>query len=229
MIAVGTHDVDALIDVIVEMTTPPPGNRHARVARRHRAWLNRYLLVGVGQLDMTAIIDSGMELLHRHKLVLPADLALLFRVLLAAAGSRSRCRHGGPRHRVAAAVPRVDDGRPLQPEAGRRNVAQFTARAGSTSSPAFPRMSSAARTAPNRNASASTFGSAIPTTRRSPRRRPRNRRSVLAGSAAHGPAGRSDDRRRVDSRSRRRRRRRHDVAAAHRRPRDDAVLGHPGS
>jgi ubiquinone biosynthesis protein len=45
-------------------------------------WLNRYLLVGVGELDMTAIIDSGMALLHRHKLVLPADLALLFRVLL---------------------------------------------------------------------------------------------------------------------------------------------------
>ena len=34
------------------------------------------------QLDMAAIIDSGMELLHRHQLVLPADLALLFRVLL---------------------------------------------------------------------------------------------------------------------------------------------------
>ena len=45
-------------------------------------WLNRYLLVGVGQLDMTAMVSSGMDLLHRHKLVLPADLALLFRVLL---------------------------------------------------------------------------------------------------------------------------------------------------
>jgi ubiquinone biosynthesis protein len=31
---------------------------------------------------MTAIVSSGMELLHRRKLVLPADLALLFRVLL---------------------------------------------------------------------------------------------------------------------------------------------------
>ena len=46
------------------------------------AWMNRYLLVGVGELDMTAIVSSGMELLHRRKLVLPADLALLFRVLL---------------------------------------------------------------------------------------------------------------------------------------------------
>jgi ubiquinone biosynthesis protein len=45
-------------------------------------WINRYLLVGVGQLDMNGIMSSGMKLLHEHKLVLPADLALLFRVLL---------------------------------------------------------------------------------------------------------------------------------------------------
>ena len=45
-------------------------------------WLNRYLLIGVGQLDMNAIMSSGMKLLHDHRLVLPADLALLFRVLL---------------------------------------------------------------------------------------------------------------------------------------------------
>ena len=46
------------------------------------AWLNRYLLVGIGHLDIAAIMGSGMQLLHDHKLVLPADLALLFRVLL---------------------------------------------------------------------------------------------------------------------------------------------------
>jgi ubiquinone biosynthesis protein len=44
--------------------------------------LNRDLLVGVGHLDMAAIIDTGMQLLRDNKLVLPADLALLFRVLL---------------------------------------------------------------------------------------------------------------------------------------------------
>ena len=45
-------------------------------------WLNRYLLIGVGQLDMNGIIASGMQLLHEHRLVVPADLALLLRVLL---------------------------------------------------------------------------------------------------------------------------------------------------
>jgi ubiquinone biosynthesis protein len=82
VIAVGTRDVDALVDTFVELTTPPPGIDMRDLRADVEMWLNRYLLVGVGQLDMTAIVSSGMDLLHRHKLVLPADLALLFRVLL---------------------------------------------------------------------------------------------------------------------------------------------------
>ena len=46
------------------------------------AWMDRYLLAGVAHLDMAGIIASGMELMRKHHLVLPADLALLFRVLL---------------------------------------------------------------------------------------------------------------------------------------------------
>jgi ubiquinone biosynthesis protein len=82
VIAIGTRDVDATIDVIVEMTSPPPSSDMRGLRADIESWLNHYLLVGVGQLDMTAIVDSGMALLHSHKLVLPADLALLFRVLL---------------------------------------------------------------------------------------------------------------------------------------------------
>ena len=82
VIAVGTHDVDTLVDVVVEMTTPPPSVDIVALRSDIEAWLNRYLLVGVGHLDITGIMNSGMQLLHEHKLVLPADLALLFRVLL---------------------------------------------------------------------------------------------------------------------------------------------------
>jgi ubiquinone biosynthesis protein len=82
VIAIGTRDVDAVIDVIVDMTTPPPGTDMRALRADIETWLNRYLLVGVGHLDMTAVVNSGMELLHNHRLVLPADLALLFRVLL---------------------------------------------------------------------------------------------------------------------------------------------------
>jgi ubiquinone biosynthesis protein len=82
VIAVGTHDVDTLVDVVVEMTTPPPSVDIVELRSDVEAWLNRYLLVGVGHLDITGIMNSGMQLLHENKLVLPADLALLFRVLL---------------------------------------------------------------------------------------------------------------------------------------------------
>ena len=82
VIAVGTRDVDALIDIVVELTTPPPDVDMRALRSAIETWLNRYLLVGVGQLDMNGIIASGMQLLHEHRLVVPADLALLLRVLL---------------------------------------------------------------------------------------------------------------------------------------------------
>jgi ubiquinone biosynthesis protein len=82
VIAAGTHDLDGLIDVIVEITTPPPTVDMNRLRSQIDAWLNRYLLVGVGHLDMAGIISTGMQLLHDNGLVLPADLSLLFRVML---------------------------------------------------------------------------------------------------------------------------------------------------
>jgi ubiquinone biosynthesis protein len=82
VIATGTHDVDALVDTVVELTTPPPDVDMRALRSSIETWLNRYLLVGVGQLDMDGIVDSGMQLLHAHRLVVPADLALLLRVLL---------------------------------------------------------------------------------------------------------------------------------------------------
>jgi len=82
VIAIGTDDVDDLIDVVLELTTPPPGADLSELRADIEAWLNRYLLIGVGQLDMNGIMSSGMKLLRDHRLVLPADLALLFRVLL---------------------------------------------------------------------------------------------------------------------------------------------------
>jgi ubiquinone biosynthesis protein len=81
-IAAGTNDVDSFIDVIVEITTPPPTVDMNRLRTDIDAWLNRYLLIGVGHLDMAAIISTGMQLLRENGLVLPADLSLLFRVML---------------------------------------------------------------------------------------------------------------------------------------------------
>jgi ubiquinone biosynthesis protein len=81
-IAAGTNDIDGFIDVVVEITMPPPTVDMSKLRSQIDVWLNHYLLIGVGHLDMAAIINTGMELLHDNGLVWPADLSLLFRVML---------------------------------------------------------------------------------------------------------------------------------------------------
>ena len=82
VIAVVARDIDQLTDVCLDLTTPPPGTDLKALSADLGAWMDRYLLAGLAHLDMVGIIDSGMQLMRKHHLVLPADLALLFRVLL---------------------------------------------------------------------------------------------------------------------------------------------------
>jgi ubiquinone biosynthesis protein len=82
VIAAGTNDVDGFIDVIVEITVPPPTVDMNKLRSQIDVWMNRYLLIGVGHLDMAGIVSSGMQLLRENGLVLPADLSTLFRVML---------------------------------------------------------------------------------------------------------------------------------------------------
>jgi ubiquinone biosynthesis protein len=82
VIAIDTRDIDSLVDVVLEMTTPPPGVDVGGLRAAIEMWVNRYLLIGIGRLDMEGIVRSGMQLLHDHQLVLPADLAVLFRVVI---------------------------------------------------------------------------------------------------------------------------------------------------
>ena len=86
VIAVGTRDDDSVVDVIVEMTTPPPGVDMAQLRAGIELWLDRYLLADLSHLDISGILVSGMEVLHKNKLVLPADLALFFKVLISLQG-----------------------------------------------------------------------------------------------------------------------------------------------
>jgi ubiquinone biosynthesis protein len=81
VIAAGTNDVDGFIDVVVEITTPPPNVDMNKLRSQIDVWMNRYLLIGVGHLDMAGIVNTGMELLRDNGLVLPADLSTLFRVM----------------------------------------------------------------------------------------------------------------------------------------------------
>lgn len=82
VIAVVAKDTDQVTEVCLELTTPPPGADVRALNADVGAWMDRYLLAGVAQLDMAGIIASSMELMRKYHLVLPADLTLLFRVLL---------------------------------------------------------------------------------------------------------------------------------------------------
>lgn len=82
VIAVGTDDVDGFVDVLVEITNPPPSTDMGALREDVEAWVLRSLDLGVGEYDIAAILESGMALMHRHRLMLPADLATLFRVVI---------------------------------------------------------------------------------------------------------------------------------------------------
>jgi ubiquinone biosynthesis protein len=82
LVAVAARDVEELVDVVVELTHPPRDFDRDRLAGQIETWLNRYLSGGVGDLDMTAMVAAGMQIMHDNTLTFPADLALLFRVLL---------------------------------------------------------------------------------------------------------------------------------------------------
>ncbi|HEV2309817.1 MAG TPA: AarF/UbiB family protein, partial [Acidimicrobiia bacterium] len=86
VIAMGTHDVDGLVDVIVDMTTPPPSVDMNQLRSAIEGWLDRSMVLGAGQIDMIGFIETGMTVLRENRLILPADLALLFRVVLGLEG-----------------------------------------------------------------------------------------------------------------------------------------------
>ncbi len=82
VIAIGTRDVDELTDVIIQMTDPPPTVDVLQLRGDIDTWVTKYFLADVAHLDVPAIVESWMSLMRARGLVLPADLALLFRVLL---------------------------------------------------------------------------------------------------------------------------------------------------
>jgi ubiquinone biosynthesis protein len=82
VIAVGAHDVASLTDTILAMTTPPADVDVLKLRGDIDIWLHRYFLGDVVHLDVGAILHSWTVLVHDHHLMLPTDLALLFRVLL---------------------------------------------------------------------------------------------------------------------------------------------------
>lgn len=81
VLAIGAHDLDSLVDVVLDMTNPVPGTNIKELRSAVGAWAEQYLLAAVGSLDLGEIVSTAMSLMHDHHMSLPSDLVLLFRVL----------------------------------------------------------------------------------------------------------------------------------------------------
>ena len=99
LVAIGARDVESVADAPLEMTAPPPGTDLAVLRASIETWFSRYALAGVGQIDVGGMLSGAMQLLRENKVLLPADLALLFRVLV---------RLQGLGQRVGTEVPLAD-------------------------------------------------------------------------------------------------------------------------
>lgn len=82
VLALGLQDAEAFSSILIEITDPPASADMAQLRADLGGWFDRYINVGVGRIDVRAMIGRAMELLHHHGLVLPADFILLIRVLL---------------------------------------------------------------------------------------------------------------------------------------------------
>jgi ubiquinone biosynthesis protein len=80
-IALAARDTDQLADVLIDLTMPPPGTDFEQLRADIDSWLGESIEVDVADLDVAGLLVGAMRLMHHHRLVLPADLVLILRVL----------------------------------------------------------------------------------------------------------------------------------------------------
>lgn len=82
VLALGFQDADAFASVLIEIANPPPSTDITQLRADLGGWFDRHISVGVGQIDIPALVHQAMVLLNRYRLVLPGDFMLLIRVLI---------------------------------------------------------------------------------------------------------------------------------------------------
>ena len=82
LLAVSRKSIDGVTDAVLEITNAPADVDVDALRGDIDAWLSKYLKGGIADLDTAGMMRSGSGLLRQHRLTVPSDLALLFRVLL---------------------------------------------------------------------------------------------------------------------------------------------------
>ncbi|ADU51472.1 ABC-1 domain-containing protein [Thermaerobacter marianensis DSM 12885] len=86
VIALWRGDAGALLQAVEGLATVPPGTDRRRLRRDLELLLDRYGDVPLSQLDLTEMLPVFFELLRRHRVRVPADLALVGKTLLSLQG-----------------------------------------------------------------------------------------------------------------------------------------------
>lgn len=82
VISMLTQDVDGVTDGLVRMCDPPSTLDKPALRSDMSGFLNRYGSVGVASIDIGGVIDAADEILRRHRLFVPPDVALMLRTLV---------------------------------------------------------------------------------------------------------------------------------------------------
>jgi len=75
------HDADGVTSAVIAMCDPPPDLDRAALRRDLSDWTDRYAAGNFGNADLGGALDAGDEILRKHRLFMPPDVALLGRTL----------------------------------------------------------------------------------------------------------------------------------------------------
>jgi ubiquinone biosynthesis protein len=75
------HDADGITSAVIAMCDPPPDLDRAALRRDLSDWTDRYAAGNFGNADLGGALDAGDEILRKHRLFMPPDVALLGRTL----------------------------------------------------------------------------------------------------------------------------------------------------
>ena len=76
-----TRDSDGITSAVIAMCDPPPGLDRNALRRDLTDWMDRYASGSFGTTDVGGALDAVDEILRRHRLFVPPDIALLGRTL----------------------------------------------------------------------------------------------------------------------------------------------------
>ena len=82
VVAALSHDADGVTNGVIMICDPPPSLDRSALRRDLSDWIDRYTSGGFAHTDVGGALDAVDEILRKHRLFVPSDVALLARTLV---------------------------------------------------------------------------------------------------------------------------------------------------